>query len=962
MGDHDSHYAAMHLACSQKDICGVGRLLRTFPLAQINQPNALGQTFLVQAIKYGCTAIVFQLLDVGGAHLDVCKQDEAGKSALFYACENNDDVVAMHLLARHADPNAQDMSGMTPLLVACEQGFLKIAKRLLDNPRVEIDHRECAGATALWMAAQKGHDVLVHLLLSQNADPNATDGQRKTPLLAAAEHGHLACVEALLPSTHDVNLPDKFGKTAIQYACEKNFGLTFQKLLSWNNTYTAARDPDERTLLMSACCVGNMDMVLLLLEHEHCPFPVHINAVDMYNRTALYYACEYPAIFSTLVRHGADPHHTDGAHQNVLMKAAEVGAVQVVKELLDLHVPLDDVDQNGYTALTYACIFGRREIVALLLDAGASALIATDRNRTPLMLAVSYGHGEIVNLMLAKRSADFVGMNYNDDLGETALTKACSMLDTPLAVLERLLEHGAIQIPAKDGETPLMKACDNGRADMVRLLLPHQHSPNVRGHVYKKTALYYACQRNSLDCVTLLLAHGADPTLPNSVGITPLMVASHAGELAIAVALLDPHHLHAQATLDDQDEEGRTALSYACAANHEDLVALLLRKGANSQKPCHQGFTPLMLATKAGNVGVQESLLGSGARSTIDAVDVYGDTALHHAVSRCDMKSIQVLLTNGASPRMQQSHTGATPLAEAVEAGSLEMVRLFLRYDDDDKAVVNLADHFARTPLHRAAAHTHTHIVDVLIDHGALVFPVDEDEVTPLMTACRRRRHATVLRLLRDATPDQVNMVQHQGFSALWYAISYQDVDMVERLRRCGADIQVLFKNQSIWKTGYPTHLNVDMLAVLVDTHGAELNLTDPQGRSVPYLLATSYGNKYKAMKYVLSRGANPWIRAPQHGRLPVEVAKSADMVEMLLDAMHEHERFQYLEKARALSSLPPPTKRVKYNHTHNARVSVLQECNDDILHAVVSHMIGNDMNDDVFGELFEMMKVAWDV
>jgi ankyrin repeat protein len=66
---------------------------------------------------------------------DVKLRDKAGKTALFYAIETNNenlDVVSL-LLGNGADPNHEAQDRITPLLKAVEKGHYEITKLLLDR-------------------------------------------------------------------------------------------------------------------------------------------------------------------------------------------------------------------------------------------------------------------------------------------------------------------------------------------------------------------------------------------------------------------------------------------------------------------------------------------------------------------------------------------------------------------------------------------------------------------------------------------------------------------------------------------------------------------------------------------------------------------------------------------------------------------------------------------------------------
>ena len=77
-------------------------------------------------------------------------------------------------------------------------------------------------------------------------------------------------------------------------------------------------------------------------------------------------------------------------------------------------------DQEGNTALYYACQKGYRDIVALLLDNDADASCVNNRSESPLHAAARSGNKEILGKLLQK-GAD---INVTDNEGKTAMDVA----------------------------------------------------------------------------------------------------------------------------------------------------------------------------------------------------------------------------------------------------------------------------------------------------------------------------------------------------------------------------------------------------------------------------------------------------------------------------------------------------------------------------------------------------------
>ena len=63
--------------------------------------------------------------------------------------------------------------------------------------KAEVNVRDSGGETALYVAAQKGHQEMVELLLANKAEVNAADINGRTPLQVAMSNGHAAVAELL---------------------------------------------------------------------------------------------------------------------------------------------------------------------------------------------------------------------------------------------------------------------------------------------------------------------------------------------------------------------------------------------------------------------------------------------------------------------------------------------------------------------------------------------------------------------------------------------------------------------------------------------------------------------------------------------------------------------------------------------------------------------------------------------
>jgi ankyrin repeat protein len=209
---------------------------------------------------------------------------------------------------------------------------------------------------------------------------------------------------------------------------------------------------------------------------------------------------------------------------------------------------------DGCTALWLACDTGRDHTVRLLLGAGADPSIATNFGSTPLIVASSRGHLEVVRLLLGHPAAS---INERDHEGRTALWFACR--NGRDVMVRLLLGAGADpSIATNLGSTPLMVAYSGRHLEVVRVLLGHPAAPiNERDHD-GSTALWHACRDGRDHMVRLLLEGGYDPSIATNLGSTPLMVASSGGHLEVVRVLLG--HPIAQRTINNRSERRHGAV------------------------------------------------------------------------------------------------------------------------------------------------------------------------------------------------------------------------------------------------------------------------------------------------------------------------------------------------------------------------------------------------------------------
>ena len=97
---------------------------------------------------------------------------------------------------------------------------------------------------------------------------------------------------------------------------------------------------------------------------------------------------------------------------------------------------------------------------------------------TPLLLAVTRGHVEIIDILLSRMDID---VNCQDEQGRTPLTRA--IFENKGEAASVLLNHRGVDVndPDFEGLSPLMQAIMAGNEELVATLLEHPEvDPNFR--------------------------------------------------------------------------------------------------------------------------------------------------------------------------------------------------------------------------------------------------------------------------------------------------------------------------------------------------------------------------------------------------------------------------------------------------------------------------------------------------
>ncbi|TCV93394.1 hypothetical protein EC912_105255 [Luteibacter rhizovicinus] len=140
-----------------------------------------------------------------------------------------------------------------------------------------------------------------------------------------------------------------------------------------------------------AARVGRTD-ILRALSEAH--YPIDTQTSSGYTAVILTAYDEQPEALDYLLGIGADACRGDRNGNTALMGALYKGHTAIAKRLLDAHCPIDQANNSGETALSFAALFGRLEFIPLLAARGADPNHADAQGNTPLQVVLKQGNEE----------------------------------------------------------------------------------------------------------------------------------------------------------------------------------------------------------------------------------------------------------------------------------------------------------------------------------------------------------------------------------------------------------------------------------------------------------------------------------------------------------------------------------------------------------------------------------------
>jgi ankyrin repeat protein len=484
------------------------------------------------------------------------------------------------------------------------------------------------------------------------------------------------------------------------------------------------------TPLMTACAIGNLECVKVLLQYKG----IDVNLQNISGATALMRCCI-------------------GGHYHCVEYL-----LQHCQSIIDVSI----CDYKGKNAFIYACEQGWTDVATLLLQnsnhhrklLGTSTMESDD-------IKTSKEHGVYVGDVNSYTSHDkgdtkhscivkhIIDINHKDELGCSALYASVesNCIDSVIFLLTNDLtkQHIDINTYDKSGCTVLMKAAKENLIEMMKLLL--QSGRDIPLYTSNYHPACASCNDQSDDIIQT----------SNNTMISSSSSINQSLKRSIGCRGVYPANLHLV------DNEDRTCFVHALQRGHEQICELLVTAGAmpwrifdRNHRNCfhliahHEPLKALKDDQVDGDHDKSQKshvTADDAEASDLEANVFHGNNNTGQAENNGHNKRIdedntisicQMLINNLKQNKSTSRYSIAAACETTTSSISNNLALVDDDHDHDDDKWIDEADEEGRTPLHYACLQGKETLIRLFISR----FPTmnvnkkDRQDWTPLMLAC----------------------------------------------------------------------------------------------------------------------------------------------------------------------------------------------------------------------------------
>lgn len=638
-----------------------------------------------------------------------------------------------------------DVNGVTPLGLACKTRNFRFVEVLLRNgARNEWGSDYSFFKNLLEAAPLEFSSKFSNEDLTIGTSPHLDINPDHEKFIVDTELTTISVVRLMalyISSGHPVNdvVDGSNGATPLHLASAKSMS-TICRFLILNGARLDCLDAQRLSPVATALGSGNTAFI-----KEFFANVTDFNIRDVHGRTPFLHACEKQGreILKLMIEKGACFSLRDHSGSGPLHFAARQGNIDGLEFLLsDCKCSPVHKDYKQRTPVHIAVKYGHMEIVQRLWQTKSVAVIRDVNGNTPLHYAVIHGHTDIVRFMCSNPS---LALEQNRK-GETPMTLAASKRNRTLT--DYFFSLGLRFLPCQSYHA-LRGAVDARDMPYFGFLLHKGLIVSVREHKY--SIVDYIVERNAVHALNHLLRDKRlDPT-----DMTPLALAYVCGQRQCFDKLLSCYPKENPSDLLDRVIPKLSELVQTSDDQRVQLVKQVKKVGAAHiphKLLRDSGFgidsetnlsNALWLAFEMKNLNMAKCFLEHGANP--NSRSSAGTPLLYEAARTHDLLFLDLFLSFGANPSKVDLSTGCSAVHQAIVLNKLDTLMSLISYGAD----LNFVDSKRTSAITVAIANRRESLISVLIDSGANVNVKDCTGMTPLHWAVQYGNVEAVKILLR---------------------------------------------------------------------------------------------------------------------------------------------------------------------------------------------------------------------
>ena len=802
------------------------------------------------------------LLDNG---FDLHKKNIIGRDAVFAATRNENIDVIKYLVSRGANIKEIDNFGCTTLAHALiyydhnkkiNENYLEMAKYLIENG-VDVNAKTKEGDTALMYAVTYiGDPEYIELLINAGADINAVNNCGFDCLKQAVSNDTnpeiINVIKLLISKGASLNRIYTKGYTITHYAVENPNSQIMQLLIDNGAPFDREDRACQNTPLDLAAWFGSPEICEKLIKAGS-----RLEHRDIFGCTPLLQSVKNknPKVFRLLYKAGANIKVRDYMKNGIIHHALANATLDLVKEIVEItKTKFDNSNFENYMKrLSYLnYIYNHWNSLGLPLQ-------RKENTKLPYILCAALNTDFRVLYYLRDEGCNIFAGNYEENVLAYALRRNPSPYMAELLignkiekdsydlVFDNICKNSSVEVWKKifdlgfpydfqdsHGVSLLMKVlCENTNPNPEVIdLLSNEKTVNLKD-CYGLTACHFAASKDDLVYLKILHSKGAKLNEKENIeNTTPLAAACSKSSNPYVVDYL----IKNGANINERSLNGNDALLYSIYNPNPDIALYLIKEHkADIHTKNRNGSNILMEAVKARSNDLIKAFIELGI--DVNEKDDRGyPSIVYSAFYNPDTQIIDYLVDKGADINFLTDKKENILIFAARNNPNENIIEYLLNKGFD----INFVTVDGETPILAAAQNSHYFVLEKLIEKGANLKAVDNNNRNALFIASKCNDRPYIISfLIEKGIP--ANYRDENGNTAVLFAAQNNNVNIIKTLVEKGADLKSVNDRgfTALMSALYEGNNNIEMIKYLIE-NGIDVNAKSSENITALMEAATS--------------------------------------------------------------------------------------------------------------------------